>query len=154
MPEAKVTLVKGMMFRGESGSGHTVIIDSAREFGGTNAGIRPMEMLLLALGGCTAMDVITILRKKRQEVTAYEVRVSGERAAEHPRVFTEIRVEHIVSGRGVSPDAVERAVELSTTKYCSVIGMLGKVADIRTAFRVIEDRTAEVAGSLESRVEG
>ncbi|MDO8587020.1 MAG: OsmC family protein [Armatimonadota bacterium] len=145
MPEAKVTLVKGMTFRGESGSGHTVMMDSAKEFGGMNAGVRPMEMLLLALGGCTAMDVITILRKKRQDVTGYEVRVSGERASEHPRVFTDITVEHIVRGKGVDPAAVERAVELSTSKYCSVIGMLGKVADIRTSFRVVEDRASVVS---------
>jgi putative redox protein len=140
MPEAKVTLVEGMKFRGESGSGHTVTIDAAPDFGGTDGGVRPMEMLLMALAGCTAMDVISILRKKRQDVTDYEVRVSGDRAAEEPRVFKDILVEHVVRGREVSPAAVERAVELSTTKYCSVIGMLGKTANVRTSFRIIEDQ--------------
>jgi putative redox protein len=139
MLEARVTLIGGMKFQGESASGHSLTMDAAKEFGGESAGIRPMEMLLVALGGCTGMDVISILRKKRQDVTGYDILLRGERAEEHPRVFTSIDIEHVVRGRGIDPVAVERAIELSTDKYCSVIGMLKGVADIRTTHRVIEE---------------
>jgi len=138
MLKATVSLIDKMQFRGESGSGHTVTMDAAEQFGGENAGSRPMELVLIALGACTGMDVIGVLRKKRQEVTGYEIAVSGERADEEPRVFTTINVEHIVRGRGIDPSAVQRAVDLSTDKYCSIIATLAGVADIKTSFRVEE----------------
>ena len=138
MLKATVSLIDKMQFRGESGSGHTVIMDAADQFGGENAGARPMELVLAALGACTGMDVIGVLRKKRQEVTGYEIAVSGEWADEEPRVFTTISVEHIVRGRGINPSAVQRAVELSTNKYCSIIAMLAGVAEIKTSVRVEE----------------
>ena len=130
-----------MRFRAESGSGHSIVMDASPESGGRNAGVRPMEAMLSAVGGCTGMDVISILRKKRQNVTGYEVRVSGERSEEHPRVFTRIDVEHVVRGVGVDPAAVKRAVELSTDKYCSAIGMMKAVAKIDVSFRVEADKS-------------
>jgi len=130
-----------MAFRAISGSGHALVLDAAPEVGGTNRGVRPMELLLLGLGGCTGMDVISILRKKRQEVTGYEVRVHAERAAEHPKVFTAITVEHVVRGRNLSAEAVRRAVELSATKYCPASAMLGRVAPIEERYRLVDEAT-------------
>lgn len=139
MSEVKVTLVDGLEFRGDTASGHTLTMDAAVESGGRNAGVRPMELMLSAIGGCSGMDVISILRKKRQNVSGYEIRVSGDRSEDYPRVFTDIKVEHIVRGKGIDPAAVARAVELSTNKYCSAIGMLSKAANIKTSFTVVED---------------
>ena len=104
---------------------------------------------MAALGGCTGMDVISILRKMRQDVSSYEVRVSGARATEHPRIFTSIQVEHIVYGRGVNVDSVKRAVELSATRYCPAAAMLGHAARIDTSYRVIDQQTGqEQVGTL------
>ena len=135
---ATVTLETGMRFDAEAGSGHHVILDAAEHGGGQNAGFRPMELLLVGLGGCTGMDVISILRKKRQQVTGYEVHVSGIRAEDHPMVFVEITVEHIVTGYHIQPDAVERAVQLSKERYCGAGAMLGKTAHLTHTFRIVE----------------
>lgn len=135
---ATARLEQGMRFDVESGSGHTITLDASEHGGGENAGPRPMEMLLVGLAGCTGMDVISILRKKRQEVTAYEVHVQGIRAEDHPMVFTEIIVEHIVTGHHIQPEAVVRAIALSKGKYCGAGAMLGKVANLRHTFRVLE----------------
>ncbi len=135
---ATVKLETGMRFDAEAGSGHHVTLDAAEHGGGQNAGFRPMEMLLVGLGGCTGMDVISILRKKRQQVTGYEVHVSGIRAEDHPMVFVEITVEHIVTGHGVQPEAVERAIQLSKERYCGAGAMLGKVAHLTHTFRIVE----------------
>jgi putative redox protein len=137
-------LETGMRFDVEAGSGHHVTLDAAEHAGGQNAGFRPLEMLLVGLAGCTGMDVIGILRKKRQQVTAYEVRVQGVRAEEHPMVFVEITVEHIVTGYNVQPEAVARAIELSRTRYCGAGAMLGKVAHLTHTFRVVEAETPVV----------
>ena len=134
--KVKVVHTKKMQFRGENEAGLTVTMDASPDFGGENAGLRPMELLITSLGGCSAMDVVEILRKKRQEVTGYEINISGERAKENPRVFTNIDVEHVVRGKNIDPGAVERAVELSTDKYCSVMAMLKQSADIKVSFRV------------------
>ena len=128
--KARVKLVDGMMFVGESGSGHAVVMDGAPEYGGRNLGIRPMEMLLIGLGGCTAFDVVQILRKGREQVTDCEVEISGERAETDPKVFTKIHMEYRVSGRNLAPVKVERAIQLSKEKYCSASIMLGAVAEI------------------------
>jgi len=128
--EVKVTWQKKMSFAGTGRVGLTVPIDTTVEGGGDNAGFSPMELLLVGLGGCTAMDVISILEKKRQKVTHFEVRVSGERGTEHPRVFNHIVLEYVLSGEGLDPAAVDRAVELSETKYCSAMAMLSKTAQI------------------------
>jgi len=133
--EVRARLDKGMQFQGTADSGHEVVMDASEQFGGKDSGPRPMEVLLLALAGCTGMDVISILRKKREPVQGYEVRVSAQRAEEHPKVFTEIRVEHVVSGN-VKEASLARAIELSETKYCSVTAMLRPETKISTSYRV------------------
>ena len=128
----------GTAFDITAGSGGTVVSD-----GDAQAGMSPMEMLLAALAGCTGADVIDILRKKRQEVTRFEVRVSGERPETHPRVYTAIEVTYIVTGHGIDPAAVRRAIELSESKYCSVSAMLCKTAKLSTKFEVHEAEAAK-----------
>src|SRR5436189_6315411 len=115
---AQATLETGMRFDAASGSSHHITLDAAEHGGGQNAGFRPMELLLVGLGGCTGMDVISVLRKKRQQVTGYEVHVSGIRAEDHPMVFVEITVEHIITGHNIQPESVERAIQLSEESYC------------------------------------
>jgi len=140
--EAKVTWQKKMSFVGTGKFGLTVPIDTSIENGGDSSGFSPMELLLVGLAGCTAMDVISILEKKRQEVTRFEVRVNGERASEHPKVFTNIVVEYIVGGKSIDRAAVDRAVELSETKYCSAMAIISKTAKIE---RKIVIEGAEIA---------
>ena len=144
---AQVTLEAGMRFTAESGSGHSVTLDAEREGGGENLGFRPMELLLVGLAGCTGMDVISILRKKRQDVTAYEVQVRGVRAEDHPMVFVEIIVEHIVTGYAVQPEAVARAIHLSEERYCGAGAMLGKVAHLTHTYRIVEAVDAKAAAA-------
>jgi putative redox protein len=117
-------------------SGHAQTIDTRHE---RSVAATPMELLLLALGSCTAVDVISILRKKRERVTGYHVEVRGERRAEHPRKYTRFDVRHVVSGRGVSEKAVAQAIELSETKYCSVAATLSPGAEIVSSFEIRED---------------
>jgi len=137
--EAKVVWNGKMAFDGVSGTtGLTLPLDTSVESGGENNGFRPMELLLVGLAGCTAMDVISILQKKRQNVTNFEVRVNGERASDHPKVFTDIEVEYVVTGVNLEREAVERAVELSEGKYCSANAMLNKVAHITNKITVLE----------------
>jgi putative redox protein len=131
-------LATGMRFEVEAGSGHHVTLDAAEHGGGHNEGFRPMELLLVGLAGCTGMDVISILRKKRQDVTGYEVHVTGVRAEEYPMVFVEITVEHIVTGHHIQPEAVARAIELSKERYCGAGAMLGKVAHLTHTYRIVE----------------
>ncbi len=150
--DATVTLLDGMAFRADSASGHSLTLDASPGVGGTNRGPRPLELLLLGLGGCTGMDVVSILRKMRQDVTSYEVRLHAEQASEHPMVMTSIAVEHVLRGKGLAMESVRRAVELSVTRYCPASAMLGKAAEITERYRVIDETTgAEVEGSLESR---
>ncbi len=135
---AQAKLEAGMRFQAAAGSGHQVVLDAAEHAGGEDAGFRPMEMLLVGLAGCTAMDVISILRKKRQDITDYEVRVSGTRAETNPMVFEVITVEHVVTGHHVQAEALARAIELSETRYCGAGAMLGKVAHLTHTYRIIE----------------
>lgn len=135
---ARACLVEGMRFEAQAGSGHGLTLDAARADGGQNTGFRPLELLLVGLAGCTGMDVISILRKKRQEVTAYEVQVQGIRAEEYPMIFVDITVEHIVTGRHLQQQAVARAIELSEKRYCGAGAMLGKVAHLTHTFRIVE----------------
>jgi putative redox protein len=128
--DARVIWKQGMSFEGVPDSGFIMPLGTSSEAGGNNDGARPLEYLLVGLAGCTGMDVISILQKKRQDVTGFELRVHAERAAEHPRVFTHAVVEYIVSGRQIDPAAVERAVELSVTKYCPAEAMLSKAFTI------------------------
>lgn len=135
--EVRVDLldVQGMKMGARTPSGHTVIMDAAPEVGGTNEGPRPMELVLVALAGCTAMDVLSILRKKRQPLEGFAMEVRGERAPDHPKVYTEIDLLYILKGN-VDPQAVVRAIELSATKYCSVSAMLRSTARIRYRYRI------------------
>lgn len=136
--EARTTWKHGLSFEGWASSGYTVNLGGAPEVGGENDGFRPMELLLVGLAGCMAMDVISILEKKRQQVTGFEVKAHAERSTEHPRVFTEILLEYIVTGHNIDPEAVKRAVELSETKYCSAQAMLGKTANIQHKITILE----------------
>ncbi len=127
---AMVTWKGKMAFDGEATGGFHLPLDTSIEQGGENNGFRPMELMLVSLAGCTSMDVISILQKKRQNVTGFEVSVNGDRAAEHPHVYTHIVVNYKVVGENIDPAAVERAIELSETKYCSAFNTLNKTAVI------------------------
>ncbi len=139
--EAKVTWIgPGLRLVGEASSGPAIVLDHVLPGEeGRETGPRPMELLLIGLAGCTAMDVVSILQKKRQPFTGLEVKVTAERAADHPKVYTQIHLEFIVKGKGVDPRAVERSIELSQTKYCSASAMLGKTAEITTSYRIVEE---------------
>lgn len=136
--DAKLFWKSGLAFKGIGNSGVPVDLDASKDHGGGGEGLVPMEMILIGLGGCTAMDVISILAKKRQEVTKFEIELHADRAAEHPKTFTHITIEYVITGKGIDPEAVKRAVELSETKYCPGMAMLRKSADIQTRFRIEE----------------
>lgn len=136
--KARVKWVEQATFIGESGSGHAVVMDGPPEGGGRNLGIRPMEMLLIGMGACTAYDVVHILTKARQPISDCIAELSAERAAEEPKVFTHIHVHFIVKGIGLKESAVKRAVDLSAEKYCSASIMLGKTAKITHDFEIVE----------------
>lgn len=127
-----------MSFVGESDSGHSVVMDGAPEAGGRNLGIRPMEMLLLGLGGCSAFDVVMILQKSRQSFVDCEVEIEAERAEQIPKVFTSIHLHFIVKGKNLDKSKVGKAVALSAEKYCSASKMLEKAADISHDFEIVE----------------
>lgn len=140
--KARVKWVEGALMVGESGSGHAIAMDGPPEFGGRELGVRPMEMLLLGLGGCTEFDVVHILRRGRHELASCEVEIEAERAAKDPKVFTKIHVHYIVSGPGLTDKAVSRAVKLSAEKLCSVSLMLSKAAEITHDYEVIDTAAA------------
>jgi putative redox protein len=129
---------EGMTLLAESGSGHVVAMDGAAEGGGRNLAPRPMEMVLLGTGGCTAYDVVLILKRSRQDVRGCEVRLEAERAAADPKVFTRIRLHFVLRGRGLKASLVENAIRLSHDKYCSASIMLGKTAEITTDYEIVE----------------
>jgi putative redox protein len=136
--KARVKWNEGMSFVGETGSGHALLIDGAPEHGGRNLGARPMELVLLGAAGCTAFDVVMILKKARQPVADCAVSAEAERAPVEPKVFTKIHLHFTVTGRAIPPLAVERAVQMSHDKYCSATIMLAKTAEITTSFEVRE----------------
>ena len=136
--QARVKWVENALFLGESGSGHAVVMDGPPDSGGRNLGVRPMEMLLLGMGGCTAFDVVLILRKGRHEVLDCEVQLEAERAESDPKVFTKVHIHFVVKGKNLSTTAVERAIHLSTEKYCSASIMLGKTATITHDYEIAE----------------
>lgn len=136
--KARVKLIEGVSFVGQSESGHSVVMDGAPESGGKNLGVRPMEMLLMGLGGCSAFDVVLILRKSRQQITDCVADLSAERADSDPKVFTKIHVHFTVTGKDLDPKRVEQAVKLSAEKYCSASIMLGKTAVITHDFEIQE----------------
>ena len=134
---AHLVLQEGTRFAGAADSGHTVVIDDSADSGG-GGGVTPVEMVLLGLAGCAGMDIVTILRKQRQPLAGLEVRARGLRRDELPRIFTDIALEFIVHGPGVAPAAIERAIELAQTRYCSVWGMLAPSAAISASFQIVE----------------
>ncbi|MCG5510317.1 OsmC family protein [Ectothiorhodospira lacustris] len=136
--KSRVKWVDHMTFVAESGSGHAVVMDGPPEFGGRNLGPRPMEMLLMGMGGCSAFDVVQILQKSRQAISDCEVLLEAERADTDPKVFTRIHAHYVVTGRNLSEKHVARAVELSAEKYCSASIMLGRTAEITHDFEIRE----------------
>ncbi|HZH28574.1 MAG TPA: OsmC family protein [Azospirillaceae bacterium] len=128
--KARVKWAGDMMFIGEAGSGHAVVMDGAPEYGGRNMGLRPMEMVLVGVGGCTAFDVVLILKRGREPVEDCIVELEAERADTDPKVFTRIHMRYVVTGKGLDPKKVERAVELSAEKYCSASAMVAHTAKI------------------------
>ncbi len=136
--QARVKWVDHMTFLGESGSGHSVVMDGPPEAGGRNLGVRPMEMLLMGMGSCTSFDVVSMLKKARQDIFDVEVELSSERSEEIPKVFTKIHAHFIVRGRNIKESQVKRAIDLSADKYCSASIMLGEIAEITHDY-VIEE---------------
>jgi len=142
MSKAKVTYVGGMQFVGEGDSGHAIVMDSGSDVGGKNTGLRPSELLLIGIGGCSGMDIISILKKKRQQVSSFEINITGTKAGEHPMKYTHIDVEYVVTGKDLAEDAVQKAVQLSMDKYCSVKATLEGTAKITFSYRIIQEGTA------------
>lgn len=136
--KARVKWLDNMSFVGESGSGHSVVMDGPPELGGRNLGVRPMEMLLLGLGGCSSFDVLLILQKSKQRVTDCEVEIEAERADKEPKVFTRIHLHFIVKGHDLSAEKVDRAIRLSAEKYCSASIMLAQMATVTHDFELRE----------------
>jgi putative redox protein len=136
--KARVKWVEGLAFMGETESGHAVVMDGPPDIGGRNLGPRPMEMLLLGTGACSSVDVVSILKKSRQDVTDCWVELDADRATTEPKVFTKIHMHFVVVGKGLKPEVVERAVKLSAEKYCSASIMLGKSAEVSHDFEVRE----------------
>jgi putative redox protein len=135
--KAKVTWINGRAFLGESGSGHAIVMDGAPENGGRNIGVRPMEMMLLGLGGCTAFDVVMILEKAREKITGCEIELEGERASEEPKVFTSVKLVYTLRGVDLKPAVVERAIKLSSEKYCSASKMFEKTAKLEQEWKIL-----------------
>ena len=136
--KARVKLIEGMKFSASADSGHEVMMDGPSEHGGTDSAARPMELLLMGLGGCTAMDAISILRKKKQNVTGLEINLTGNRADEHPMRFEDVELEFVVKGNRVDEKAAKRAIELSMEKYCSVKFTIEKETNVTYTYKVEE----------------
>ena len=135
--QGRIKWVGDAMFVAESGSGHSVVLDGPPEYGGRNLGIRPMEMILLGVGGCSAFDVVHILKKARQPVSDCVVEMQGDRATTDPKVFTKIQLHFVVTGRGLAENQVQRAVQLSAEKYCSATIMLSKAVEITHDYEIV-----------------
>ncbi len=137
---AVVTLQGKVRWEGEAGSGHRLTVDGPAEAGGSNSGFRPMELMLLGLGCCMGYDMVMILRRMRHEVTGYQIHLTGQRADEPPGVYTEVALEHVITGRGISRESVERALDLAENKYCSASAMFSKTATLINQYRIEEVR--------------
>ena len=140
---AYIKQLKGITFAGKTDSNHWVMMDGPEEFGGSNAGIRPKELLLLGLGGCTGSDVVSILKKKRVNLEGFEINIDSDVSEEHPQVFTKMNIEYVFYGNDIAEKDVERAIELSQTKYCGVTKMLEQSAVITHTYKIV--KTEEVA---------
>ncbi len=136
--KATVKWLDHMSFVGESGSGHSVVMDGPPDDGGRNLGVRPMEMVLMGMGGCTAFDVVMILQRYRQDIIDCHVELEAERASEVPKVFTKIHAHYVITGKGLDEKKVERAVNMTAEKYCSVSIMLAATAEVTHDFEIIE----------------
>lgn len=136
--DANVIWHDGLHFTATADSGHEVTLDGSPKVGGTDKGSRPLELMLMSLAGCTGMDVISILRKKRQDVTNFEVKVHADQADSHPHVYTAVTVEYIVTGHNIDPKAVERAIDLSENAYCPAQAMLVKATPIKHTYTIVE----------------
>lgn len=134
--KAYLKQIKGIAFAGKSDSNHWITVDGPENFGGSNAGISPKELLLLSLAGCTASDVVSILQKKRVKLDDFEINISAEMTEEHPKVFTKIDLEYVFYGNNIAEKDVERAIELSETKYCGVTAMLEKAMEINHTYKI------------------
>jgi putative redox protein len=137
--KAYLKQVKGITFVGKTDSNHWITLDGPENFGGSNSGIRPKELILLALAGCTASDVVTILDKKKIKLNNFEINITAQVQDEHPQIFTHISLEYVFYGHNVPVDSVERAIELSLTKYCSVTAMLQKAVEITHSYKIINE---------------
>jgi putative redox protein len=138
--EAKINWKGNLSFDGQADSGYSLPLGASSAVGGESDGFRPMELFAIGLAGCTGMDVISILSKKRQDVTDFEVQVHAERAEEHPKVFTRATIEYFVSGHGVKEDAVTRSIQLSAERYCPAQAMLGEIIPIALKYHIYEDQ--------------
>ncbi len=138
MPKAKVLFTEGLQFVGQADSGHAIVMDGDAEVGGHNTGLRPMELLLIGVGGCSGMDIVSILKKKKENLSGLEINVNGNKAKDYPQKYTDIDIEFIVKGKGLSDEAVKRAVQLSMDKYCSVKATLEGSAKISFTYKIIE----------------
>jgi len=136
--KALVKHIKGVTFMGKSDSNHWVVMDGPEDFGGSNAGIRPKELILLALAGCTGSDVAVILKKKKINLDGFEMNITAEMQETHPQVYTKINLEYVFYGKNIPKEAVERAIELSLSTYCSVTAMLQKSVEITHTYRIEE----------------
>lgn len=136
MITAKVKWAGDMQFIGQSGTGHAIVMDASPDFGGYNSGMRPMELLLIGLGGCSGMDIVSILKKKKQDIRGLEIKINGQQPENYPKRFTDIEIEFIVKGKSLSEEAVKRAVELSMEKYCSVKATLEHSAKITHSYKI------------------
>ncbi|GJQ31202.1 MAG: peroxiredoxin [Ignavibacteriaceae bacterium] len=134
--KAYVKQINGISFVGKTDSNHWVTMDGPEDFLGSNAGIRPKELMLLALGGCTGSDVVAILQKKRIDVRSFEINITAEMTDEHPKVYTSMNIEYVFKGKGIKEADVERAIELSQTKYCGVTKMYEKAMEITHSFTI------------------
>ena len=138
--KAFVKHIKGVTFMGKTDSNHWVAMDGPEDFGGSNAGTRPKELLLLALGGCTASDVAVILKKKKINMDGFEINMEADVQETHPQVFTKINLEYVFYGKDIPKEAVERAIDLSLKTYCSVTAMLQKAMEITHTYRIEESK--------------
>ena len=135
---AFVKQIKGITLAGKTDSNHWITMDGPESFGGSNAGIRPKELILLSLAGCTGSDVIVILQKKKVKLDDFEMNITAEMADEHPQVYTKINIEFVFYGKDIQEKDVERAIELSQTKYCSVTHMLNKSVEITHSYKIVQ----------------
>lgn len=134
---ALVKQLQGLTFSAKTSSNHWVMMDGPEDFGGSNAAIRPKELLLVALGGCTGSDVASILQKKRIQVDSFEMNITADSTDEHPKVYTKMHVEYVFHGKGIKEKDVERAIELSQTKYCGVTAMFEKAMEITHSYKIV-----------------